>query len=96
MDAKQFVHDTLGEIGVTVGGDSPADIHIHDERLTLLVPPGTRSAAHTGSTSILQARALPIERLCLCLKATEASRGAATALDVKRLLIRFTRIYSIV
>ena len=33
MDAKQFVHDALQEIGVTVGGDGPADIHVHDERL---------------------------------------------------------------
>jgi cyclopropane-fatty-acyl-phospholipid synthase len=33
MDAKQFVHDALQKIGVTVGGDGPADIHVHDERL---------------------------------------------------------------
>ena len=32
MDAKEFVHDTLTRVGVTVGGDGSADIHVHDDR----------------------------------------------------------------
>lgn len=32
MDAKRFVTETLAEIGITIGGDGPADIHVHDER----------------------------------------------------------------
>ncbi len=33
MDAAKFVEETLAAVGVTVGGDAPADIHVHDERV---------------------------------------------------------------
>ncbi len=32
MDAEQFVCETLAGIGITVGGDGPADIQVHDDR----------------------------------------------------------------
>jgi len=33
MEAEQFIRDTLAGIDVTIGGDGPADIHVHDDRL---------------------------------------------------------------
>ena len=32
MDTAAFFEETMAEIGVTVGGEGPADIHIHDDR----------------------------------------------------------------
>ncbi len=33
MQAAEFFRDTLAEIGITIGGDGPADVHIHDDRI---------------------------------------------------------------
>ena len=33
MQAETFIRDMLDEIGVVIGGDGPADIHVHDDRM---------------------------------------------------------------
>ncbi len=33
MEAEQFIRDAVAEVGIEIGGDGPADIHIHDDRV---------------------------------------------------------------